>query len=188
MDIKDEVIAIFFDFAKDFDLVDHEVLLLTKLDKNLPTWLISWLATYLTNRQQRVVILNNTNMEIVPSYKYLGVQLNSNLNWNEQWLHVQKQTSKYNILPIADYIDLTCTKIMKRILGNNNHSITAKITKSTRNSSLKPNKAKTSNYANSIVQRFIRTLRDGSENLYTHRSIDNYNTVKTSLKRKPPTS
>ena len=47
------MLAIFFDFAKAFDLVDHEILL-TKLEKILPSWLTSWIASYLINRKQRV--------------------------------------------------------------------------------------------------------------------------------------
>jgi len=54
-DLGESVTAIFFDFAKAFDLVDH-VLLLRKLrDKiKLPEWLISWIAAYISDRQQRV--------------------------------------------------------------------------------------------------------------------------------------
>ena len=50
-----QLLAIFFDFEKAFDLVDH-ALLLTKLSKYLPDWLISWLASYLTERKQRVKV------------------------------------------------------------------------------------------------------------------------------------
>ena len=46
--------AIFFDFAKAFDLVDHRVLL-KKLSKQLPEWIVSWIALYLTDRQHRLV-------------------------------------------------------------------------------------------------------------------------------------
>ena len=53
------VYAIFFDFAKAFDLVDHEVLL-EKLQKLLPSWLVSWIAAYLSDRVQRVVVNNIT--------------------------------------------------------------------------------------------------------------------------------
>ena len=53
-DNKNAVFAIFFDFSKAFDLVDH-VILLEKLQKlNFPPWLVSWLAAYLTGRRQRV--------------------------------------------------------------------------------------------------------------------------------------
>ena len=53
-DLHKQIIAIFFDFAKAFDLVDHEVLL-NKLKLHLPSWLVSWIAAYLTNRRQRVI-------------------------------------------------------------------------------------------------------------------------------------
>jgi hypothetical protein len=66
IDSKLSVISIFFDFAKAFDLVPHD-LLLAKLDsltlpnspkKLMPQWLIKWIAAYLTDRQQRVRVNN----------------------------------------------------------------------------------------------------------------------------------
>jgi hypothetical protein len=56
-DNHEAIFAIFFDFEKAFDLVDH-IILLTKLKELLPAWLISWLASYLTERKQRVKIGN----------------------------------------------------------------------------------------------------------------------------------
>ena len=50
---KQTVLAIFFDFSKAFDLVDHEIILLKLLKHGLPPWLISWIASYLLNRSQR---------------------------------------------------------------------------------------------------------------------------------------
>ena len=54
-DRKYSVFAIFFDFVKAFDILVHEVLL-QKLEKQLPIWLVSWIAAYLINRKQRVFI------------------------------------------------------------------------------------------------------------------------------------
>jgi hypothetical protein len=51
------LIAIFFDFEKAFDLVDHEILL-NKLKPILPAWLISWIAAYLTDRYQQIKLRN----------------------------------------------------------------------------------------------------------------------------------
>jgi hypothetical protein len=51
------LIAIFFDFEKAFDLVDHEILL-KKLQQYLPAWLISWIAAYLTDRYQQIKLRN----------------------------------------------------------------------------------------------------------------------------------
>jgi hypothetical protein len=59
IDQKLPIIAIFFDFAKAFDLVDHEILL-EKLQKILPEWLVSWIAVYLSNRKQRVKVGDTT--------------------------------------------------------------------------------------------------------------------------------
>jgi pterin-4a-carbinolamine dehydratase len=56
--------AIFFDFAKAFDLVDHKILI-EKLKKHLPEWLVSWIAAYLTDRKQRVKI-GKTTTEWMP--------------------------------------------------------------------------------------------------------------------------
>ncbi|MFN7829690.1 MAG: reverse transcriptase domain-containing protein [Armatimonadota bacterium] len=48
------VLAIFFDFAKAFDLVPHDRLL-AKLANVLPGWLVRWIANYLRGRKQRVL-------------------------------------------------------------------------------------------------------------------------------------
>jgi hypothetical protein len=54
-DTDKSTFAVFFDFAKAFDTVDHEQLLIKLRDKlKLQPWLISWIAAYLTGRQQRV--------------------------------------------------------------------------------------------------------------------------------------
>jgi hypothetical protein len=56
-DVKDDILAIFFDFAKAFDLVQHRRMLEKFESKGyLPSWLISWLAAYLHNRKQRAVV------------------------------------------------------------------------------------------------------------------------------------
>jgi hypothetical protein len=56
-DFRLDILAIFFDLAKVFDLVGHEVLL-TKLGRFLPRSLISWIAAYLSNRRQKMVMGN----------------------------------------------------------------------------------------------------------------------------------
>ena len=50
MDKKETVHAVFFDFAKAFDLVDHGILL-KKMEKYLPEWITSWTAAYLTSQR-----------------------------------------------------------------------------------------------------------------------------------------
>ncbi|XP_047141301.1 uncharacterized protein LOC124816240 [Hydra vulgaris] len=52
-DNNKSIYAIFFDFEKAFDLVSHDKLLL-KLVYLLPSWLTSWIAAYLSNRQQKI--------------------------------------------------------------------------------------------------------------------------------------
>lgn len=39
------------------------------------------------------VTLNGKCLEIVPAYKYLGIELNNSLNWDHQWNRVQKITN-----------------------------------------------------------------------------------------------
>jgi len=55
-DNKNCVFALFLDFAKAFDLVNHEILLEKLVKLQLDPWLISWIAAYLTGRRQRVKI------------------------------------------------------------------------------------------------------------------------------------
>ena len=61
VDISKSVLAISIDFSKAFDLVDPELLLEKLLKLELPTWLVSWIASYLINRKQRVVINGSTS-------------------------------------------------------------------------------------------------------------------------------
>ena len=56
IDVKSTVHAVFFDFQKAFDLVDHTILLNKLRRLKLPTWIISWVAQYLKGRKQRVKI------------------------------------------------------------------------------------------------------------------------------------
>ena len=351
-----QLLAIFFDFEKAFDLVDH-ALLLAKLSKYLPAWLISWLASYLAERQQRVktngfetewlrveagviqgsvigpilfilfivdindylpqkaelekyaddilsyligkfncslpqkiadgiskwcdenkmklnvkkckfitsnytpaqpISINGEPLEEVSSYKYLGIELNNKLNWDQQWTRVKSITSsvpflikrlkqqgwpesilitiyrshalshfiysaptlssaslgakhemdlfqkrilriinisssraetKYRVGTISSIIDDTCTKKLLKILSDPTHSITSKLTQNKRatniNRRYRTNIAKSEAYSNSFVQKYLRRLRDGSDNLYQPRNLCNYNTTVSKTKRAP---
>ena len=356
-DLHKQLIAIFFDFAKAFDLVDHEVLL-TKLKQHLPDWLISWIAAYLLNRRQRVVspnsstewlkveagviqgsvigpilfiifisdinsyipaetelqkyaddilnyvigdsnphlpqkiadgvnnwcidnkmrlntkkckvmsincpsppaiTLNNQVLEVVATYKYLGIEISEKLNWDLQWQRVMKQIrcvpylvkqlkragfqeailisvyrslaishitysaailtsaststkteieyfqnrilkiiritppnaiKKYNIVSIPDLIDNTCLKLLVKILNDEYHPTTLKLTS---NGSQQPLSrryrtkiAKTEAYNNSFLQKYLRLFRDGTTSLYKHRNVASYNTDIAARKRREP--
>ncbi len=61
VDKSESALAIFFDFAKAFDLVPHDILL-AKLKLLLPLWLVRWIAAYLSDRKQRVKV-GNTETE-----------------------------------------------------------------------------------------------------------------------------
>ena len=361
-DQKETIHAIFFDFSKAFDLVDHEVLLI-KLEQFLPAWLTSWIASYLSNRKQRVVMngfetewkpveagvvqgsvlgpilfllfihdineyippnvtlqkyaddilayiigksidatlpqqvadgikrwctvnkmrlnedkckamtigdnnnealptvkLSSDPMEIVPSYKYLGIEINNNLEWDHQWTRVQMLTrsvpyliktlkrqgfrqnilvniyqskalshftysapllanantkikaemasfqrrilkiigitpeyaqSRYKINTIEEHIDNTSCKLLRRILAEVDHPLTRRVPRinsKTNHTQFKTNKPKTTAYSNSFVQKYLRVIRDGTQDLYKPRSLNNYNTIKVARQpiTKPP--
>ena len=40
-----------------------------------------------------MVTLNGNQLETVTSYKYLGIEINTKLDWNQQWQRVKQQTS-----------------------------------------------------------------------------------------------
>ncbi|MFK0731133.1 MAG: hypothetical protein ACIWVG_08200 [Gloeotrichia echinulata HAB0833] len=44
------------------------------------------------------VILNNERLEVVDSYKYLGIHINTQLDWQEQWDKVHKSTAQVPFL------------------------------------------------------------------------------------------
>ena len=54
LDAGGSVRAVFVDFAKAFDRVDHNLLVTKFLAKGVPHCLVKWLHSYLTNRRQRV--------------------------------------------------------------------------------------------------------------------------------------
>ena len=46
--------VVLFDFKKAFDLIDHHILCEKLLHYDLPSWVIHWIKSFLTYRQQRV--------------------------------------------------------------------------------------------------------------------------------------
>ena len=54
LDKGHSVRALFVDYSKAFDRVNHNILLQKLLDRQVPHYLIKWLFSYLSNRQQRV--------------------------------------------------------------------------------------------------------------------------------------
>ena len=48
--------VIFLDFAKDFDLINHEMLLKKLKDNDIPPHILRWMASFLLDRTQRVKI------------------------------------------------------------------------------------------------------------------------------------
>jgi len=54
LDKAHSVRALFVDYSKSFDRVNHNILLQKLLDRQVPHYLIKWLFSYLSDRQQRV--------------------------------------------------------------------------------------------------------------------------------------
>ena len=96
---------------------------------------------------------------------------------------------KYGIGTISSLIDDICMKKLLKIITDPTHSITCKLTQNKRATDIKrrfhTNLAKTEAYSNSFVQKYLRRLRDGSDNLYQPRNLCNYNTIIAKTKRAP---
>ena len=54
LDKGHSVRALFVDYSKAFDRVNHNILLQKLLDRQVPHYLIKWLFSYLSDRQKRV--------------------------------------------------------------------------------------------------------------------------------------
>ena len=353
---KQAILAIFFDFAKAFDLVPHDKLL-SKLKKYLHPWLISWIAAYLSDRKQRVVFnqtktewkpveagvlqgsvlgpilfllfihdineiipegielekyaddilayiigdterihsnlpqqtidainswctengmrlnttkckvmtigngtiinpmpplyLNKHALEQVNTYKYLGIEINAQLEWDRQWQLVQRKINtvpylikrlkhlgfrqeilvnvyrshalshfaysapllthassitraemdcfqnrnlkimnltqseieeKFKIPKLETHIDNTCTQILKRIVKDDTHPLTRKLaTSKNRKGKVKcaASIARTAHYAKSFVQKYLRTLENGTTDLYSQTKLNIQHSIHT---------
>ena len=92
---------------------------------------------------------------------------------------------KYKVNSIEELLDTTCINILTNILVNPTHAVTAKLKVNIRSDTLnkryRTSKAKTEQYSNSFLQKYLRHLRDGTANLYKHPQLYNYNsnTIKT---------
>ena len=84
--------------------------------------------------------------------------------------------TKYNIQTIEELIEKTCTKLLRRILADEIHPLSMKLSKSTRKSYYKTNKARTAAYSNSFVQKTLRIIRDGTSDLYIMKGNSNNST------------
>jgi len=97
--------------------------------------------------------------------------------------------TKYQVGTISSLIDETCTKKLLKILSDPTHSITCKLTQNKRatniNRRYRTNIAKSEAYSNSFVQKYLRRLRDGSDNLYQSRNLCNYNTTVSKTNKAP---
>ena len=82
---------------------------------------------------------------------------------------------KFGITSIAELLRCQTKKIINRILSNKSHAVTSAIprtkARSGRLETFKTNKARTTKYANSILQAHLRELRDGVSDLYTRSSV-----------------
>jgi len=77
VDEGQSVRAVFIDFAKAFDYVDHKVLLEKLMEFNLPDTIVQWMCSFLRHRRQRVKIGSVTSDWVemdagMPQGSYLG--------------------------------------------------------------------------------------------------------------------
>ena len=87
---------------------------------------------------------------------------------------------KFKIPRLEAHIDNTCTQILKRIISDKTHPLTRKLaTSKNRKGRAKcaASMAKTAHYANSFVQKYLRTLENGSTDLYSHNKMNIQNTI-----------
>ncbi len=105
--------------------------------------------------------------------------------------------TRFKLLSVAQHIEQICVNIACRIVSDANHPITLKLTPSTSNtrgSAAFPfvlNKANSTAYQVSFLQKYLHVLRDGAPNLYVPRSIRTFlNIAKVDAPRtaRPPSS
>ena len=96
-------------------------------------------------------------------------------------------STKYNLVEIEKIIDNTCVSLLKRIIDDESHPLTSKLNRVSSKSKsicrITNNKIRTKAYENSFVQKYLRTLRNGSSDLYTTRS----NPIIKAARRPPKT-
>ena len=95
--------------------------------------------------------------------------------------------TKYGITDTSQLIENNCIKKLTKILADPNHPITTKAKINGRSyARIKINtvKSRTAKYRNSMVQKCIRIIRDGSENLYRPTKLEDFVKKENELHRR----
>ena len=86
-------------------------------------------------------------------------------------------TKTFKLSSIEQLINQSCIKLLSIVVSLLQHPLTRKLNKVSDRSKaiyrVKCNKAKTKGYENSLVQKYIRMLRDGTIDIYTTRNNQN---------------
>ena len=111
------------DFAKAFDLIDHNILLSKLIDLNVPVTIFNWIKSFLTERRQRVklgscfsnwrAINGGVSKGSVLGPVLFLVMINDLLDeWSDRWKYVDDSTAAESVMPdcnsklqdLVDYI------------------------------------------------------------------------------------
>ena len=105
----------------------------------------------------------------------------------------EKAYAQYNITSIDDLIEKTNLNTMDAITADHNHPLTKKLIKTKRLRQTRSNfnfaidKPRTTAYANNFIQKYLRSRRDGTDNLYTNTNQQDTPKIHTKQSTKPPT-
>jgi hypothetical protein len=116
--------TIIFDYRKAFDLIDHGILIGKLCDLDLPNSVINWIIDFLTDRFQRIKLVNNCYSEwgMVPSGVSQGTKLRP---WHFILMINDLDIENHGIWKYVD--DTTTSEIVHKDAASNAQNIGKKV-------------------------------------------------------------